>query len=97
MILSSNRRNAGAAYLDLKFDHKVDKLVFDSTLWGKLEGLENKFRIQYYKNGSWYDCFQIDTEILPKDRNVFKSFVALFPNEKSADSPPFAAIYAFSG
>jgi hypothetical protein len=56
LVLSPNRLNAGAAYLDIAFPHRIPKLVFDVAMWSSLEGAINEdFTIQYYDGTNWQD------------------------------------------
>ena len=58
LVLSPNRKNAGEAYLVMKFPHKVSSMEFTASMWGPSEGsFEEKFELQYSTNGSEYNTF----------------------------------------
>ena len=80
LVLSPNRVNAGTAYIDIEFEHSVEKMVFDAALWSNNEGVAGqKFEIQYYSDGKWETARTIDLYKMNTKNIGMNSYLVLFP------------------
>ncbi|MGM9814394.1 MAG: hypothetical protein ACI32C_05855 [Candidatus Enteromonas sp.] len=91
LVLSPNRENAGEAYIDITFPHKVPNLSFSAALWSGSEGIRTEtFRIQYY-DGAWKNHLSIDLTKLPILKDYPDEFHLLLP--KNTNRIRFSAVH----
>ena len=83
LVLSSDREDAGEAYLEIDLDDEITMLEFDAGLWGDMEGnLSNlSFSIQVKENGSWVDYITYDLSYFSESRDTLNHYRVLLPDE----------------
>lgn len=82
LVMSPDRKNAGTAFLQMRFLHQINKLQFTASMWSSLEGIfSESFKIQYEDtyDSSFHTFKTIDLRRMSCDKEKPNTYIFTFP------------------